>query len=169
MSLKRLTTLALFTTLSLAVYAIESAFPMLLPIPGIKPGLANIVTLLLLRQHSLRDASLVLTSRILLSALLFGQGMSLMYSIVGGYASLLVLFLINRLLCGRFPFLTGALGGFTHNMGQLLVAYLLTATTGVLAYQPYLAISGILAGTFTGLVAGYCRRFLSKMDPDFTK
>ena len=80
MSLKRLTNLALYTTLSLAVYAIESAFPMLIPIPGIKAGLANIITMILLRENSLRDASLVLTSRILLSALLFGQGMSLMYS-----------------------------------------------------------------------------------------
>lgn len=167
MPLKRLTTLALYTTLSLAVYAIESAFPMLIPIPGVKLGLANIVTLLLLRVNSLRDASLVLTSRILLSALLFGQGMSLMYSIVGGYSSLIVLFLVNRLLRGRFHFLTGALGGFTHNMGQLLIAYLLTATPGVLVYQPYLAISGILAGIFTGLVAGYCRRFLAKIDRDF--
>lgn len=59
MSLKRLTNLALFTTLSLAIYAIESAFPMLIPIPGIKAGLANIITMILLREDSLQDASLV--------------------------------------------------------------------------------------------------------------
>ena len=163
MSLKRLTNLALYTTLSLAVYAIESAFPMLIPIPGIKAGLANIITMILLRENSLRDASLVLTSRILLSALLFGQGMSLMYSIVGGYSSLLILFCVNRLLKGRFLFLTGAIGGLTHNLGQLAVAFLLTSVPAVLAYLPYLVLSGILAGCFTGLAAGYCRRFLSQV------
>lgn len=166
MSLKRLTNLALYTTLSLAVYAIESAFPMLIPIPGVKAGLANIITLILLREDSLRDATLVLTSRILLSALLFGQGMSLMYSIVGGYTSLLVLFCVNHLLKGKFLYLTGALGGITHNLGQLLVAFLLTAVPGVLAYLPYLILSGILAGCFTGLTAGYCRKFLAKIDGD---
>lgn len=164
MSLKRLTNLALFTTLSLAIYAIESAFPMLIPIPGIKAGLANIITMILLREDSLQDASLVLTSRILLATLLFGQGMSLMYSIVGGYLSLIVLFCVNRLLKGNYLYLTGALGGLTHNMGQLVVAFLLTSVPAVLAYLPYLALSGILAGCFTGLTAGYCRKLLSKID-----
>lgn len=76
MKLKRLTALSLYVTLSLAIYAVESAIPPLVPIPGIKLGLANIITLILLRRHSLQDAALVLTARILLSTLLFGQFMS---------------------------------------------------------------------------------------------
>ena len=81
MPVKKVTLLALFTTLSLAIYAIESAVPPLVPIPGIKLGLANIVTLVLLRHFSARDAALVLLARILLSALLFGQALSLLYSL----------------------------------------------------------------------------------------
>ncbi|MCM1412605.1 MAG: Gx transporter family protein, partial [Lachnospiraceae bacterium] len=86
--MKKLTVLALFTTLSLAIYAVESVIPPLVPIPGIKLGLANIITLILLRNASAKDALLVLTARILLSALLFGHALSLLYSLAGGGLSL---------------------------------------------------------------------------------
>lgn len=160
MPVKKLTTLALYTTLSLAVYAVESAIPPLVPIPGIKPGLANIITLILLRRFSLKDTCLVLLARILLSALLFGQAVSLLYSLAGGALSLLAMFLTGRLLGRRMLFLTGAMGGLTHNLGQLLTALALTATPGVLAYLPFLMLSGILTGLFTGLAAAFSERFL---------
>ena len=89
MSVRKTALLALFTTLSLAIFAIESAVPPLVPIPGIKLGLANIITLILLRHFSARDALIVLISRILLSAFLFGQALSLLYSLMGGLCSLL--------------------------------------------------------------------------------
>ena len=161
MPLKRLTTLALYTTLSLAIYALESAIPPLVPIPGIKLGLANIITLILLQHGSPRDAALVLAARILLSTLLFGQFLSLAYSLTGGIFSLLAMFLINRLLYGKMSFLTGAVGGLAHNAGQLLVAFALTATPGVLTYLPFLILSGIITGFFTGLAASFAGRRLS--------
>lgn len=160
MPTRKLTTLALFTTISLAIYAIESAIPPLVPIPGIKPGLANIITLLLLRHDSWKDALFVLLARILLCALLFGNLLSLTYSLTGGLLSLLIMAAANKLLQKKFPFLTGAAGGLTHNAGQLLVAYAVTATPGVLAYLPFLILSGILTGIFTGLCAGFAGKYL---------
>lgn len=164
MPLRKLTALALYTTLSLAIYAVESAIPPLVPIPGIRLGLANIITLILLRQDSLRSAGLVLLARILLSSLLFGQAMSLLYSLAGGFLSLLVMYLINRLLQKRYPFLTGAAGGLFHNLGQLLTAFALTSTPGVLAYLPFLIVSGILTGLFTGLCASFAEKHLPVRD-----
>lgn len=158
--IQRLTTLALCTTLSLAVYAIESAIPPLVPIPGIKLGLSNIITLILLRHVSLRETATVLASRILLSALLFGHLISLLYSLAGGLFSLLAMFLVHRLLRGKMAFLTGAAGGLTHNLGQLAAAFALTATPGVLAYLPFLALSGILTGLFTGFAAIFADKYL---------
>jgi len=160
MPVKKLTTLSLFTTLSLAVYAIESAIPPLVPIPGIKPGLANIITLILLLRYSRHDALLVLSARILLSSILFGQALSLLYSLVGGFLSLLVMALVMKLLQNKMTFLTGALGGLTHNMGQLAVAYAVTAVPGVLTYMPFLILSGILTGLFTGFCAGFAVKYL---------
>lgn len=160
MSVRKISLLALFTTLSLAVYAIESAVPPLVPIPGLKLGLANIVTLVLLRHFTARDALLVLSARILLCALLFGQALSLLYSLAGGLFSLLVMALVIKLLREHMLFLTGAMGGLSHNMGQFLIAWILTAG-GVLPYLPFLVLSGILTGLFTGLCAGFLGKYLS--------
>ncbi len=160
MPLKKLTLLSLFTTISLAVYAIESAVPPLVPIPGIKLGLANIVTLVLLRRFRAADALMVLFCRILLSTLLFGQALSLLYSLAGGLTSLLVMCIVTRLLRNKRVYLTGAMGGLTHNMGQLLTAYAVTATGGVFAYLPFLALSGVITGLFTGLCSGFLNKYL---------
>lgn len=160
MPVRKLTALALYTTLSLTVYAVESMIPPLIPIPGIKLGLANIITLVVLHRYSPGDACLVLTARILLSSLLFGQAVSLLYSLAGGAFSLLAMYLTGRLLGRKMSFLTGAMGGLTHNLGQLLTALVLTATPGVLAYLPFLALSGILTGLFTGLAAAFSERLL---------
>ena len=160
MNIKKLTLLALFTTASLAVYVIESAIPPLVPIPGIKLGLANIVTLVLLRRFSARDALLVLFCRIFLSALLFGQALSLLYSLAGGMASLAVMAGVMALLQKKLLFLTGASGGLAHNLGQLFTACIITATPGVLAYLPFLVLSGIITGIFTGFCAHFLDRYL---------
>lgn len=160
MSVRKISLLALFTTLSLAVYAIESAVPPLVPIPGLKLGLANIVTLVLLRHFTARDALLVLSARILLCALLFGQALSLLYSLSGGLLSLLVMALVMRLLQKNLVFLTGAMGGLAHNMGQLALAFAVTSTKGVFSYGPFLILSGILTGLFTGFCAGFLGKHL---------
>lgn len=162
MRTRRLTLLALFTTLSLAVYAIESAIPPLLPIPGIKLGLSNIITLILLKNTSVKDATLVLLARILLSTLLFGQMLSLLYSLTGGFFSLTVMALSTRLLRQRMSYLSGALGGLAHNMGQILIAFFLTSTVGVFSYLPFLIVSGILTGLFTGLCAEFAGKYLNR-------
>lgn len=166
MSVRKTAVLALFTTLSLAIFAIESAIPPLVPIPGIKLGLANIITLILLRHFTVRDALLVLVSRILLSAFLFGQALSLLYSLAGGLCSLLVMALVMKVLQKKLVFLTGAMGGLTHNLGQLAVAFAITRTVGVAAYLPFLILSGILTGLFTGLCAGFAGRYLPPLPPD---
>lgn len=162
MQTKKLTTLALYATLSLAIYAAESAIPPLAPIPGFKLGLANVITLILLLRYTLRDAALVLAARILLSALLFGQALSLLYSLAGGISSLLVMGLINSILHKKYPQLTGATGGLSHNVGQLFTACLITATPGVLTYLPLLVPAGILTGLFTGFCAMFADKYIQK-------
>lgn len=161
MSVRTLTLLAFYTVISLAVYAIESALPPLVPFPGVKPGLANIVTLLVLHRFSAKEASLVLTARILLSTLLFGQALSLFYSLAGGFLSLAAMVLIQKLLGKKLMIPTGIAGGLFHNLGQLTIALLLTKTLGVLTYLPILIIGGITAGLLTGTAAQGCIKYLS--------
>lgn len=160
MGLKKLTTLVLYATLSLAIFAIESAIPPLLPIPGIKPGLANIITLILLRNASVKDTALVLGTRLLLSTVLFGQAIGFLYSLAGASLSLAAMVLVNRLLQNRFVFLTSVTGGITHNLGQLLVAFLITKVSGILLYLPFLILAGMVTGLFTGLCAHFAQKYL---------
>lgn len=160
MKLKKLTMLAVFTSLALIIFIIEAALPPLAPIPGIKLGLANIVTLILLLHFTARDAFWVLLMRILLAGFFAGQAVSVMYSLAGGLLCFGIMFLSNKLLRGHYIFLTSILGGCFHNLGQLLTARLITGVPGVWAYFPLLLISGILTGLFTGLCAHFCRRYL---------
>ncbi len=113
--LKRLTVLGLFAALSLAVFAIESAIPPLVPIPGIKLGLTNIITLIVISNYSNKDALLVLLVRIVLASLFFGQAMSFLYSLAGGLLCLLAMGLAYRALQGHFLFLTSIFGAIFHN------------------------------------------------------
>ncbi len=162
MSTRKLTTLALYTALAMAIFAIECAIPPLVPIPGIKLGLANIITLVILQLYSPKDAFLVLLVRILLSSLLFGQAMSLLYSLVGGIACFLAMILINKLLQKHFLPLTSVIGAICHNLGQLFIAYLLTAVPGVLSYLPFLLLSAVVTGAFTGFCARFSLNYLRR-------
>ena len=168
MSTRKLTVLALFAALALAIYSAESLLPPPIPLPGIKLGLANIITLILLRHFSARDALVVLISRILLSAFLFGQALSLLYSLMGGLCSLLVMAVVMKVLQKKLVFLTGAMGGLTHNLGQLAVAFAITRTAGVAAYLPFLILSGIVTGLFTGLCAGFAGKLLPSFLSDIS-
>lgn len=160
MRIQKLTLLALFTTLSLGIYAAESALPALIPIPGIKPGLANIITLMLLHRYTAKDTLMVLLARILLSTLLFGQAMSLLYSLAGGLCSLALMLLIHRLLQNKHIYITSIMGALGHNLAQLLVAFFITRVSGVLVYCPFLLLSGISTGCFTGLCCHFMLKYL---------
>ncbi len=160
--LKRLTLLALFTTMALAIYYAESLLPTLVPISGIKLGLANIITLVVLKNLSAKEALLVLLARILLTTFWFGQFVSLFYSLAGGFLCLLAMWLINRLLKGDLIFLTSIFGALFHNIGQLLVALLLTKSPAVLSYLPFFVLSAAVTGLFTGLCAYFAQRHLGR-------
>ncbi|MBP3351550.1 MAG: Gx transporter family protein [Lachnospiraceae bacterium] len=159
-STKKLTILAFFTTLALGLYWVESLLPTLVPIPGIKLGLANIITLIILKNFSLREAFPVLLMRILIATFLFGQFVSLFYSLAGGICCLLAMALLLRLLQGHFLFLTSIFGALFHNLGQLLVAFILTQSLAVLTYLPFFILSGVVTGLFTGLCAHFTQKYL---------
>lgn len=155
MNTKKLTTLSLLTALSLILFIIESAIPPLIPIPGIKLGLANIITLFILSQGSFRDAAMVLFVRIVLSSVFAGQAVYFLYSIAGGVCCLLAMAGMNWFLQKRFLYLTSIIGAIFHNIGQITAACLIVQSFSMTAYLPVLLLSGILTGLFTGLCSHY--------------
>ena len=148
---KRLTTLALLTTIALTIFVVESAIPTLVPIPGVKLGLANIVTLFVLKRYKFSDAAIVLAMRIILATIFTGQAVSFIYSVSGGFLCLIVMAAVNKLLRGQYIFLTG-----------ILAAFFILRLSGIFAYMPFLVISGVITGLFTGLVCFFADRYIPK-------
>ena len=146
-SVKHLVTLAMFTTMALVIFVVEAQIPVPVPIPGIKLGLANIITLFVLQKYRVRDALAVLVLRIFLGSLFTGTLVSCLYSLSGG------------LLCqNRYLWFVSVCGAILHNIGQILAAMLVMQTTQVIWYLPFLLISGCVTGLFTGLAATYLIR-----------
>ena len=162
---KQLALGAVLVAMALGLSYIERFIPLnlLVPLPGIKLGLANIITLLVLKNFSAKEAFWVLLARILLVSFAFGQFLSLFYSLAGGILCLLSMWLVNRLLNGSFLFLTSIFGALFHNLGQLLVAMLLTKSLAVLTYLPFFILSATITGLFTGLCAHFAQKHLGKL------
>ena len=121
-SVKKLTMLALMTTIALVIFVIESAIPPLVPIPGIKLGLANIVTLVLIMNKMPKEASVVLLMRIILASIFAGQMMSFFYSLLGGFFCLGAMLVCQKLVGTKYIWFTSVIGAIFHNVGQLLAA-----------------------------------------------
>ncbi|MEY8418053.1 Gx transporter family protein [Oscillospiraceae bacterium 44-5] len=149
----RITRLALLTAIALTIFLVEAQLPALTAIPGIKLGLANIVTVYAVFDLGPGDALLVLSGRVFLGAVFSGQPMTLIYSAAGGFLSWCVLCLLKKLLTGEQLWLASPAAAVFHNLGQLLAAAAVMRTWAVMAYLPYLIIAAVLAGLFTGAAA----------------
>lgn len=154
MKTKKLTALSLLTAISLVIFTVEAQLPPIAPIPGIKMGLANVITLVTLVWFGRKDAFFVLMVRILLGSVFTGAVTSLMYSLAGG----ILCFIVMSVLIGLFDlkqlWVVSVFGALAHNIGQLIVASLVTETPQViLGYFPILSVSAVVAGAFTGVLA----------------
>ena len=150
-SAKTVAYLGLCTALALVLAYAESLIPPLYPaLPGIKMGLPNIVIIFLLYRRNAKAAIAVSLLRMVLAAVLFGNGMMLLYSLAGGALSLLAMILLKRADWLSAVGVSVA-GGVMHNAGQILMAMLLLDTTELGYYLVVLTVTGILAGVFVGL------------------
>lgn len=141
---------------------IESLIPPLAMVPGVKIGLANIVTVFLLYTLGIRAAGAVSLIRVLLSALLFGNVQSLIFALSGALLSFVVMIVAKHLL----PFGTvgvSVLGAIAHNAGQIIAAVIVMQTVGVAYYFIPLVISGTLGGVLIGIVAAVITKRLEKI------
>lgn len=148
---KKIAVLGVLTGVTLVLSYLEAILPPIYAaVPGIKVGLPNIVIILILYKFSAREAAVISFLRVVLVALLFGNAMTLAYSLVGAVLSLLVMALMKK--ADFFsPVGVSILGGVFHNIGQILVAIVLLNSTLIGYYMIILTITGTLAGVFVGL------------------
>ena len=157
----RITRLALLTAIALTIFLAEAQLPALTAVPGVKLGLANIVTVYAMFALGPGDALLVLSGRVFLGAVFSGQMMTLIYSAAGGFLSWCTVILLRKLLTRDQIWLASPVAAVFHNLGQLLAAAAVLRSWAVMAWLPYLIIAAILAGLFTGVAAQALLRRLS--------
>lgn len=162
MSVKKTASLAVFLTVALGIYAIESFIPLPVPLPGVKLGLSNIVTLFLIRRFGIKEAAMVMAARILIASLFFGGVVTFIYSVFGGVLSLVLMGAVNSLLSGKYLFITGIFGAMAHNLGQVLAAVAVLKSAAVMVYLPFLLIVAVFTGLFTGTAAHFAEKKLPK-------
>lgn len=150
---KRLVTLSALIAVAMILSYVESLVPAFVAVPGVKVGLSNIATVFALYALGWPYAICVSVVRVFLSALLFGNFVSLIYSLSGAFLALLSMILLKKLNCFSSIGIS-VVGGVAHNIGQVLAACIVMETAGIATYAIPLTISGTIAGVVIGLIAG---------------
>lgn len=161
---KRLTKLALLATIALIIFTIESQIPVPVPIPGVKLGLANVVTVYAAFALSPGETVMILLCRIILGSLFSGNMLAMLYSLGGGLLCIAVTLLLTKVLSVNQIWIASVVGAIFHNIGQILVAVLVMKTVLVFAYLPHLMISGVITGAFTGFAAQAVTKHMKKIE-----
>lgn len=150
---KKLTVMALLTAVALTIFVVEAQVPSPVPLPGIKLGLSNIITVFAVFMLGPGDAAAILFARIFLGSIFAGNFGSILYSLAGGAAAILVTIGLRRVLSRKQIWVAGCLGAIAHSLGQMLIAVWVTGTPYILIYLPALILCSMIAGLFTGLCA----------------
>lgn len=140
--------------MALSLHVLESYIPVPLAFPGVKLGLANIITIYGIVFFGWKDTMIIITTRCFLGSLFAGNLGGFFFSISGGLLSGLVMFLLYSKGKDLFSIqIISIIGGVVHNGGQLLAAALILENFRVFYYMPALIISGVIMGLFVGTVS----------------
>lgn len=132
---------------------VESLIPLRLPAPGMKIGLANIVTVWVLYSMGIKPAAIISVLRVLLVGFLFGNLYSIIFSLAGAAASMGVMYALRKIK--RFSIIGVSIaGGVTHNLAQTAVAMIVLENARIAYYLPALIIGGVAAGIAIGILGG---------------
>ena len=161
-STRKIAYMGMFIAVAMVFSYVESLIPVNIAVPGVKLGLANLVTIVVMFKMDVRSAWMISLIRVVLSALLFGNLSIMVYSLAGAVLSLLVMTLCMKLkIFGLLG--TSILGAVSHNAGQIIMAAILMKSGNIMLYVPVLCISGTIAGICIGLAGAVLVRNLPKL------
>lgn len=141
---------------------VEVLIPFQLGIPGVKLGLANIVSLVALYLLDEKTAATITVVRVILTGFTFGSLYSMLYSMAGALLSLA--FMIGAKRWNKFTMIgVSVLGGVMHNIGQLIMAAVVLKTVPFFYYTPVLILSGIVTGIMIGFLGKGIQERLVKL------
>lgn len=151
---KKLALCGMLTALALGLSYAENAFPLLfiIPLPGVKLGLANLVTVFALYALGAQPALLILIARCVLGGIFAGNLNALLYSLLGGLVAMCVMIGLSKLK--KLSIYGVSMGGAAgHNCGQIAAAVITLGNTAPLYYLPFLLLISLATGAITGLLA----------------
>ena len=163
---RKLTLCAVLISLALVLSYMERFLPlqMVVPMPGVKLGLANIVSLVALYLLGGRSAYTILVVRCILGSIFAGSITSLMFSLIGGSLAMFAMALSRKL-----PFLSvygvSILGAAAHNIGQICASMVLMHSAYIAAYLPYLLAVGLFTGFATGAAGAGVLKVFARIEP----
>lgn len=159
---KDLVLMSLFISVALVLSYIERLIPMSYAVPGVKLGLANVVTCVALYHFKPRASLTIVVVRVILVGIFIGSATSFLYSLTGGLLSFLGMLTVMKILKDHVsPVGVSVVGAFLHNIGQVIVLSIITASLSVgMAYLPILIITGIFTGILVGATALLSIRYL---------
>jgi heptaprenyl diphosphate synthase len=158
MKTKQIAQYGLLIAMAMILSYVEAQIPAFFAVPGMKLGLTNVVVLYALYCMGDKSALMINFIRIFLVSMLFGNGISIAYSIAGGLLSGLVMIILKK--TRKFGIVTVSIaGGVAHNIGQILVAMYLLEVTAIAWYLLILWFTGIVSGLLIGILGGeLCKR-----------
>lgn len=160
---KQLAQCSILISLALVLSYMERFFPlqMFIPVPGVKLGLANIVTLTALYTLGLRSTLFIVIIRCILGAVFGGGVTGLLFSMTGGLLAVLVMAAASKASCFSI-YGVSILGAAAHNVGQICAAVLLMQSVYIGAYLPWLLLVALATGFATGSMGAGVLRVLGK-------
>lgn len=165
LSLRQIIVLGMLIAIALVLSYFERFIPMNFAVPGIKLGLANVVTLMALTLFKPKEIYFLVVVRVLLAAAIIGSMMSFWYSLSGGLFSATAMMLM-LLLPKDSVSLVGisVVGAVCHNIGQVIIVMIVTGSSSVgISYFPVLLVSGIITGVFIGYVGKATKPYLMRL------
>lgn len=152
MTTKKTAQLGVYIALAMILSYVESLIPFSFGVPGIKLGLTNVVTVIMMYTYGIPGALGVAVLRAVLSGFMFGNAFSIIYSVAGCGLSFIFMYILKK--TNHFAIISvSAAGGVMHNVGQLIVAANVVKTYSVIYYAPVLIIAGVFTGIIIGIVS----------------
>ena len=157
--------MALLSAIALTIFMVEAQIPPLIPVPGVRIGLSNIVPVFAVFAMGPKEAAAILFVRIFLGAVFAGNFSTIFYSAAGGALAIAVTIGLRKILTKEQLWVAGIMGAIAHSVGQMAMAIAITQTVGLISYLPMMILCSIVTGLFTGL----CAQFLLNRGGDLWK
>lgn len=162
---KKVSTYGVMIALAFIFSYLDTLIPINIGIPGVKPGFANIVVLSALYLYDKKDALIISVIRIVLAGAVFSGTYAMLYSLAGGLLSYLAMIIAVRVkklsVIG-----VSVIGAIFHNLGQIIVAALVTETYRIAYYFPMLIVSAVITGVLIGTLSGIIIKRIYKIRTD---